>query len=241
MYNFWFSNQAMHKVTFISSLEKFYCLINYFFFNLQEVIQWNSNHNAFEVMDNIVSVYQPEHPTGIQFLLDNPLQLQDMVLAEKLQHPEAIIDLSAPSSHPCKIVAFNRVCHFIHIRQLHVRFLPSTGESTILLLPSEEKNRFSHLTTDVNKDISDWSLIPPFVKELLEIPQNTEHVGDYILLVYGRLGAWELAGCLDSLSPVRQQDPPAEAIIDSQEFQTKSSFSYPSEVYFMAFNLCFLI
>ena len=179
-----------------------------------------------------------ETPSRIQSLLDDPLVLQDLVMAEKSRAFDQDIELSPPVGQPCQLVAWNRFRNIYLIGRVHIRFKQSPDpleESVVLVMRPEDQLRFCHLSKDV-KAITDWIQAPPFLTDLVN-PLSSDKFAGYALLIYNTSLGWELAGRLTpfsdyempgNLSSFQEQIPESAGILNTNLIPIKVNISINS-------------
>lgn len=137
----------------------------------------------------------------------DPRILRNLILAEQSRTSDQEVNLTSPTTNPdpSQLVGWKRLKRMYHCNRLYIRMTKRCGEPVVLLMYPEDRNRFGFFSTDL-QDLKNWTLIPPFVKELIN-PQEESDTGSYsryALLVCNDFHGWELVGCISALTPCKQ-------------------------------------
>lgn len=156
----------------------------------------------------------------LQYLFDNPLLLQDLVLREK-SRTEDDQDLVIPQdrndqSSNDQLMSLRRFHHLCSVaRRIHIRL----AVKVVLVIRSEDLCQLSDITVDPR----DSDRIPPCYSDLLQALESDSYEDKYAFLHFNEyFQCWQLIGCMapfynPSTSPV---SPIPSALPDNCEDTT---------------------
>lgn len=130
--------------------------------------------------------------------------LRDLIVGETSRPLDQDVNLASPTNQPSQLVNWIRLQRMYRTDRLYIRMTKRCGEPVVLLMYPEDKQRFSFFSSD----LQNWSLVPLFVKSLINTQEADSDTGDYAtyaLLVCDKFHGWELAGCISALAPTKQQ------------------------------------
>ena len=133
--------------------------------------------------------------------------LRDLIVEETSRPLDQDVNLTSPTNQPSQLVNWQRLQRMYRTNRLYIRMTKRYGEPVVLLMYPEDEHRFSFFSSDL-QDVQNWSLVPPFVKSLINTQETGSDTGDYAtyaLLVCNNFHGWELAGCISALAPTKQQ------------------------------------
>jgi len=133
--------------------------------------------------------------------------LRDLIVLETSRPLDQDVNITSPTNQPSQLVNWKRLQRMYRTNRLSIRMTKRCGEPVVLLMYPEDEHRFSFFSSDL-KDVQNWSLVPPFVKSLINTQETGFDTGDYAtyaLLVCNNFHGWELAGCISALAPTKQQ------------------------------------
>ena len=141
-------------------------------------------------------------PSRIQFLLDDPLILQNLIIEEKARCFDLRINLPIPTDQTCQAILWSRLRRAYQSEQFEMRLTRRNDETVVILNSLAFASQFSTFSTNV-KNVRDWTGVPSFVQELIHPSDNSDSANKYVLLIYEELYGWELIGCIPTFgSPV---------------------------------------
>jgi len=132
-----------------------------------------------------------------QFLLDNPLLLQDLLSREKQIQPDQLeIDwVLHPDRPAAQTVSLNRLQRSYLASRFHIKIV---SDSRVLTVPANQVSPYNSSNSVDLKDIIDLEAIPPVVNEFLTLPEDR-----YFLLLHHSESSWEMIGCLSPMTIIK--------------------------------------
>jgi len=187
--------------------------------SVQEADKESSESTALDYQDFYATAAVPhnsqeknvEPETGlsdrVQFLFENPLLLQDLVIEEKARCFDQEIDLTFPTDKKCQMVLWTRLQRAYHSDRFCMRLTKRADEAVVLLMSWANVGRFSTISTDV-KQVTNWNGVPPFVQELMNPVNSSDESAKYAFLLYDGYHGWELAGytATSHLAPIAEEE-----------------------------------
>lgn len=195
----------------------------------------NGNSNSLDYEDfyatavSSVSCESAETDTGfsrLQFLLDDPLILQDLIIEEKARCLDQDVDLPFPADQKCQAILWSRLHRAYQSERFQMSLTRRFDEPVVMLSSLANAAHFSTFSTNV-KDVRNWTGVPSFVKELICPLNALDCAAKYALLIYDAFHGWELIGCLPTFaSPVSEKDEEVCDVSKSHLFNVVLSLSH---------------
>lgn len=149
--------------------------------------------------------------TRFQFLFDDPLILQEIVLAEKIRDVNDQDSLTVPDGQSVQAVSLQRFHSLYLSGRIHLR-LNSGFRQTVLVVESAHLHQFQSSTIDAKDVLLDGA--PVVLLDLLCWLSACDYVNKYAFLAYNaEFQCWELVGCLTPL--VKNHPSQPDAVLDS--------------------------
>ena len=150
----------------------------------------------------------------LEFLFQNPLQIQELTFKENCRPLHQIIDLTYSSdlnnmtqdvaniSERYQIVSLQRLIFSFNAGRTFLRVVNNKKRPVVLVLPLENVKEFINVSRDAYETLlADWDRAPPVVIELFNSSFTFGHKSRYGILVYDLMyRSWELIGFIAPLN-----------------------------------------
>lgn len=152
------------------------------------------------INQTVTNTFQGHGSTGLQFLLDDPLLLQDLVADEKRRGLDDQIDLEPPiDNQPLRVIGWYRLSLAFSLFEVHIKVIDSSDqEPVVLVIKLDAVDINSSKLVDL-RNVKNMTRVPFYVAELLtgEEQHTTDYSTGFILLSHNVSHGWEMAGYLD--------------------------------------------
>jgi hypothetical protein len=199
----------------------------------------------------------PSISDRLEFLFDNPLQIQELTFKENCKPLNEILDLTcSPNlqvnqdiahSERYQIVNFQRLIFSYHANRLYLRVVDAKSRPVVLVLPPENVAAFVNSSRDAYSTLlADWDRAPPVVIELFNSSFTFSHRSRYGILVYDFVfRSWELIGFIAPLGCDKSESgqSPNPIIRLIEYFQPNLKVNYTAVLFYCSYkyNLDFLL
>lgn len=154
---------------------------------------------------------QPERPTSpimddfrdprIEFIINDPLILQDIIFREKCRASSDEIDPDH-HLHPFQVAAFFRLRRMYQRGLINVRLDGETNKRIVVASKLIDLDQILPSSIEINDFLTDWTSVPTVIVEMISTSTSVGLPTRFLMLNRDKVHEyWELIGCLGPLDP----------------------------------------